>query len=188
MDGHVGPPIPIQYTRCPDCNIDLRVCRPSQTAVKPYIFPTLTWLVPEWEGKDNHKAYISKDTKGRAEDHNPKPHTLKTNSTYDKWANVNYNANPVMTWPDPKPETASHQVTHPWETREKGPSKQLWQRPQTEHYTPLIPKVPNTAWEGTSQGRNGAERGLILSPETEPDPRDEDLPMVDPRWLGPLVE
>ena len=92
-----------------------------------------------------------------------------------------------MTWPDPKPEITTHQEAHPWESREKGPSEQLWQRPQTEH-TPLIPKVPNTAWEGTSQGRNRAERGLILSPETEPDPQDEDLPMVDPLWLGPLVE
>ena len=115
-------------------------------------------------------------------------HNYNTNPTHDTWTNTKYNINSVMVWPVPRPETTPHKATHPWETRELGSSKQLWQRPQIEHYTPLIPKVPNTAWEGTSQGRNGAERGLILSPEPEPDLREEDLPMADPPWLGPLVD
>ena len=85
MDGHVGPPIPILYTRCPDRNIDLRARSPSQIVVKPYIFPTLAWLVPEWEGKDDHKAHISKDVNRRAEDHHPTSHILKTNSTHDTY-------------------------------------------------------------------------------------------------------
>ena len=93
--------------------------------------PVMTWPAPEWEGKDDHKAHIRKDTECR-------------------------------------------------------PNEQLWQRSQIKH-TPLIPPVP-AEWDGTSQGRNGAERGLILSPEPEPDLREEDLPMADPPWLGPLVD
>ena len=94
FDGHVGPPIPIQYTRCPDFTIrvhrptqpkfPIRVHRPTQPKTKPYIFPTLAWLVPDWDGKDDHKAHIRKESKGKPEVNIPKLHILKTTPTYDK--------------------------------------------------------------------------------------------------------
>ena len=181
FDGHVGPPIPIQYTRCPDFTI--RVHRPTQPKTKPYIFPTLTWLVPDWDGKDDHKAHVRKESKRNPGTNIQTLPIFKIKPAYSRWVN----ANPVMIWPDPEQENKTDQEAQSWETRKGGPSKQLWQRPQIEH-TPLIPTVPKTAWEGTSQGRTGAERGLILSPEPEPDLREGDLPMEDPPWRGPLVE
>ena len=75
--------------------------------------------------------------------------------------------NPVMTWPTPEWKGKDDHKAHIRKDTESGPNKQLWQRPQIKH-TPLIPAVP-AEWDGTSQGRNGAERGLILSPEPEPD-------------------
>ena len=127
FDGHVGPPPQIQYTRCPDYTIDLTkvVYRPTQPIqqIKPKIYPLLTWLVPEWKGKDDYKAHIRKESKGKLWTETQTLPTPKTDSAHTRWESVN----PVMTWPDLEQKAKMDHEAHIWKNTEGGPNKQSWQ-------------------------------------------------------------